>query len=887
MGEPKIADEDLASIKEMLKICYLFQEVEDKALEYAAFNLDLLTFQKGEPIILENEPNDQVYFIRDGSVEIVSYIPEEKRVHRLALLKTGMQFAEFSILNKSSRSGSAYAYEDCELLCMKGAAFLEMLKSFPTVAARLLKLIAELHQKNEALNDFIPFFKPDLFHSSKEVLALVPDTIWFKFGVIPLSYKAGILNVAVKDPNQVAFYQFIKNAQPQIEIAIYLISESEFDNIAEYALEVLSKPPVAPKHPLKAALPLDNVVGILKGSDLFGSLPENVLSQIAPHIQPQTIKAGTALITPGMPISVYYLIAKGEVELFRMTTKGNGLSSVMTLRSGEGFGESHIVTDKACNGLVRTTEETVIIPVQKEIIQQLLPAASFSIPVTQAISKKIQATGHSAGFQYYRRENNPDLKLVASIIPVNIMMEQQVVPLQIADNELTVGVVHPDASGILAAAARYVMDYRIKFMGITEEQFKVYFNQLKALDEQSGVEASTTKSSKHASMNSMQLVDHILMTGMNNRSSDIHFEPSEHFTTVRYRIDGVLRESPEKISLEHSKELIGRLKILSNMDISQTKLPQDGQLKTAIQGLTVMARSSCLPLKYGEKIVLRLIRSKNSVTPLNMLAPDRRTIQLLQAVTNCKQGLFLVTGPTGSGKTTTLYSMLNAINYVDTNIVTLEDPIEMEVPGFNQIEIDRKRGMEFDVALRSVLRQDPDVMMVGEIRDAESAKIVFEAAITGHLVFSTLHTNSSIDVCARLHELGVPSGTISAGLLGVLTQRLLRGICKKCITTRPTSDSEKQFFKELLHINNPPDEVKHGKGCPACNGSGYYDRIPVIEVWRTTLPMRAALARGAGMQELLDIARQDGFETLLEFGLKMVISGLTTVEEVKRVLAQV
>ena len=886
MGEPKIAAEDLASIKEMLQICLLFQEVEDAALEFAAFNLELLTFNKGEPIILENEPNDQVYFIKHGSVEIVSYIPEDKRVQRLALLKTGIQFAEFSILTKSSRSGSAYAYEDCELLCMKGSAFMEMLQRFPTVSMRFIKLIAELNHKNETFNEFVPFYKPSLINLNKEALMLLPNNSWKKFGAIPLSYKANVLKVAMKDPNNAPFFSFIKNANPQIEIAVYLIDEEEFDEAAEAAMNFLSKPQVQKNPaPLRPALPVDDVAGMLRGSDLFSGLPDEILQQIVPLVQPQHVKAGSPLLTPGMELPAYYMIAKGEVQLFRSIGKSIGVASTILLTSGEGLGETQIVTEKPFAGYARVTEDAIILPIQKEIFLQLLPTPHFSIPGAQAIAKKILAIGQMGGFKYFKHVDTIDFKPVMSILPVGLMMEQKMVPLQLIDNEITLGVLkHNNNNSLLSACARYILDYRVKIMGISEEQFKVYFQHIKALNDQNAPEAPVVK---NKAANVVQLVEQLLLTGMNNRASDIHFEPSEHYLTVRYRIDGVLRESAEKIPAEQCKELIGRLKILSNMDISQNKIPQDGQLKTVVQGQNILARSSCLPLKYGEKIVLRLIRSKNSVTPLNMLAPDRRTIQLLQAVTHCKQGLFLVTGPTGSGKTTTLYSMLNAINNVNTNVVTLEDPIEMEIPGFNQVEIDRKRGLEFGNSLRSVLRQDPDVVMVGEIRDEESAKIVFDAAITGHLVLSTLHTNSALDVSARLQELGVPSATISAGLLGVLTQRLLRAICKKCVTTRPTTDAEKELFKQLLHIDNPPEELKHGKGCPACSNSGYFDRVPVVEVWRATLPMRAALARGATLQEILEVARQDGFETLLEFGLKMVISGLTTVEEVKRVLSQV
>ncbi|MGZ5278339.1 MAG: GspE/PulE family protein, partial [Pseudobdellovibrionaceae bacterium] len=217
----------------------------------------------------------------------------------------------------------------------------------------------------------------------------------------------------------------------------------------------------------------------------------------------------------------------------------------------------------------------------------------------------------------------------------------------------------------------------------------------------------------------------------------------------------------------------------------------------------------------------------------------------------------------------------------------LEDPVEMEIKGFNQIEVDYKRGFDFGKALRAVLRQDPNVIMVGEIRDEESAKIVFDASITGHLVLSTLHTTSSLDIAPRLLELGVSPATISTGLLGVLSQRLLRANCKKCLTTRPASASEKMLFVDVLGISKAPDELSYSKGCPACNNTGYHHRIPVLEVWQNSLPMKKALLEKKSSEELMKIARKDGFETLMEAGLKLVLSGLTSLEEVRRVLGNI
>ena len=383
----------------------------------------------------------------------------------------------------------------------------------------------------------------------------------------------------------------------------------------------------------------------------------------------------------------------------------------------------------------------------------------------------------------------------------------------------------------------------------------------------------------------VQALSTILAEGSLNRSSDIHLEPNDDHMSIRYRVDGVLIERDETIPSEYAPEIINRIKVMAEMDISVSKAPQDGQLKMKIEDEDFLARVSTLPTKKGEKAVLRVIKSNSPVVPLNMLAPDRRTVNILKRIAGARQGLFLVTGPTGSGKSTTLYSLLHEINNVGVNIVTLEDPVEKEIPGLSQVQINKKAGLSFVSALKAFLRQDPDVIMVGEIRDEESARIVTEAAITGHLVLSTMHTNSSLDVANRLEELGVSPVTIAAAMLGTVSQRLLRANCKTCLIERVPNQFEIALFKEFLPQVEPPKLVKEGTGCPRCNNTGYLDRIPVFEIWRNTDKMTHTLAHMDRWENLKTVAKEDGFESLIEFALKMVLSGLTSMDEVKRCLS--
>ncbi len=894
----KLNSPDLET-ESLLKTCHLFRDASSEALEFVLQLGQRVSVPQGEPIILENELNDQVYFVLKGAIEIVSYIAEEKRIQRVALLKEGSQFAEFSVLTGKTKSGSAYAFQDCQLFSLPGQNFLELLRGFPEVTKTLVSMLAGLNFRVETAGDFIPFYSNDQLKIQKDVLGLLPIQLWKKMGSIPLSMSGGTLAVAMKDPHSEELFQYLKSSAPNLEVLAYLIPDLEFDSACEFTTKWLKSAEFGQQQPKPTKLSIvdsdaaQDLNAFLKATPLFSELPEQALAQLSSYLQPQQFKAGQVVLSKGEQVPSAFLVLEGRLRVSRPIEHSKAGVEVSHLEAGSLFGEVSVLTNSESVYTYRTLKDSVLLPIPAEIFTQLIGTPYFTLPMARHLADRMQKMGARPGLKYFRSLEHMDFREVAQLIPSSVMTQHQVLPLKILDNEIILGVVQPDFRRIFSAVGRYLLDYRLRVFGITPEQFKGFYQQFKLLKGQQhsdgiaqagGVQVARTGQNQQTPS---QALDQILLTGMANRCSDIHFEPGEEFMTVRYRIDGVLQEKSEKISKADSKEVIGRLKIISNMDIANQHTPQDGQIKTKIGETLVMARSSCLPMKYGEKFVLRVIRAQSSVVPLNMLAPDRRAIRLLQGIAKCRQGLFLVTGPTGSGKTTTLYSMLNEINRVDINVVTLEDPVEMEIPGFNQVEIDRKKGLDFGMALRSVLRQDPDVIMVGEIRDEESAKIVFEAAITGHLVFSTLHTNSSLDVSPRLHELGVPNATIAAGLLGVLTQRLLRANCKKCIEVRPMTPSERELVKEVLKHENFTPEIHQSSGCPACNNTGYFDRIPVLEIWTNTLPMKKALIQGLSIQEMMEVARADGYETLFEFGVKLALSGMTTLEEVKRVLTNV
>ena len=364
------------------------------------------------------------------------------------------------------------------------------------------------------------------------------------------------------------------------------------------------------------------------------------------------------------------------------------------------------------------------------------------------------------------------------------------------------------------------------------------------------------------------------------KASDIHIEPSEKTVQVRYRIDGWLRKGPvfHRSVLE---SLVSRYKINCNLDISEKRIPQDGSFRILSRGKGIDLRVSFLPTRWGEKIVVRLLDTHQTFLGLEQLGLPIPQLERLSTMIERPQGLILVVGPTGSGKTTTLYSLLQAIHREGINIITVEDPIEYVLEGVTQVQVFEKVGLTFANTLRSILRQDPDVILVGEIRDEETAQIALRAAFTGHLVFSTLHTNDAVSTLTRLYNLGLEPYVLSSCLLGILSQRLIRSNCACC---RLPYQPDPQFL-ERYHLRLPKEDVFYkGAGCPACNNQGYDGREGFFELLTVTPAFREAILMKAPETELRHLAVQEGMETLLACGLTKAKAGQVSLEEMMRVI---
>lgn len=378
----------------------------------------------------------------------------------------------------------------------------------------------------------------------------------------------------------------------------------------------------------------------------------------------------------------------------------------------------------------------------------------------------------------------------------------------------------------------------------------------------------------------VRLTDALLADAVGRNASDIHFEPEEQFLRVRYRIDGVLRPV-RSLAKTHWMATLVRLKVMSGMNIAETRAPQDGRVSLSLFGRQIDFRAASHPTIHGENFVLRILDRKFGIVSLDRLGLTDSQLSLLKRMLERPEGIMLVTGPTGSGKTTTLYSILNHLNNDDVNIMTLEDPVEYPLPLTRQTSISETVKLDFSNGIRSLMRQDPDIILVGEIRDRDTAEMALRAAMTGHQVFSTLHTNSSIGSISRLHDLGIADDMFATNLIGIIAQRLVRKLCPLCKAVYQPDDAERRMMRlaedDTLDIFRP-------QGCPDCEHQGYKGRLAIMEILRFDHELIELITSNAGIRKITDYALTRQFVPLADDGIRRVKEGLTSLAEVRRVV---
>jgi type IV pilus assembly protein PilB len=479
-----------------------------------------------------------------------------------------------------------------------------------------------------------------------------------------------------------------------------------------------------------------------------------------------------------------------------------------------------------------------------------------------------------------------DPEIVKSI-PEDFARKYKIMPVFMIENNLTVAMVDPTNIFIMDEIQRMT---KMKVEPVMAEELDIrkcqdqYYGGtgsleeiIASIDKDKLVEAE--KLGEDAPV--IKIVNYIVIQAIQMKASDIHIEPEEKLLNIRYRIDGMLHRQTS-LPKDLAPAVLSRLKIMSGLDIAEKRLPQDGRILMKVGAKNVDFRVSSCPTVHGENIVLRILDKSGVLLGLASLGFPPKEFALFKDVISSPYGIVLVTGPTGSGKTTTLYSALQILNKEDVNIMSVEDPVEYQFAGIRQVQVNTKAGLSFATALRSFLRQDPDIVMVGEIRDKETAEIAIQAALTGHLVFSTLHTNDSSSSFTRLIDMGIEPFLVSSSVLGILAQRLVRRVCEKCKDMYVPSD---EIIKSLGLEKNAVKDVKFakGKGCKICSDSGYKGRIGIYELLKVTPAIQDLILKRASAEEIRAVALQQGLTSLRRAVMDKLIAGLTSVEEVFRV----
>jgi len=527
---------------------------------------------------------------------------------------------------------------------------------------------------------------------------------------------------------------------------------------------------------------------------------------------------------------------------------------------------------------------------------QIITSFNVEVPATQKKLTEDAVTeliAQAAGMEYIKIDPlKLELDVVTDQIPRAFALKNLVVPIDAKEGVVTIAVADPynirpieDLQHALGIKIKRILASRSDVLKILEEFFG-FQASVKAAQTEMGLRSELSSLEQLFKMRGrdeiessdqhiISAVEFLLKYAFDQRASDIHIEPKREKSMIRFRVDGVLHNIHSVPGNLHPA-MVSRLKLLSRLDVAEKRRPQDGRIKTEHMGKDIELRVSTLPVAFGEKVVIRIFDPEILMQKLDRIGFNEREFKLYSSFIRMPHGIILVTGPTGSGKTTTLYSSLKTISTPEINIITVEDPIEMVMEDFNQVGVQNAIDVTFATVLRNILRQDPDVLMIGEIRDRETASNAVQAALTGHLVLSTLHTNDAPSSIARLLDIGIPAFLISSTVSGIIAQRLLRTICQECKFERVLTREEMAF----LEMEDKEYTVWEGKGCDECRGTGYKGRTGIFEVLEFTDRLKAQITEQTDMTKIYEIAKADGMVSLRELAIQKLLDGHTTFQEI-------
>ena len=659
-------------------------------------------------------------------------------------------------------------------------------------------------------------------------------------------------------------------------------------------------------------MPSVNRIELLKNTDFFRDLPDEELLRLSARMIERSYPPNHAIVREGSPGDAMFLIVDGKVEIRKRDPKNNDFDvTITTLNNGAAFGEMALLTGNPRSATVMATGNTKVLVLMKNDFDVLLHEhQSLSIALSRIVADRIEEMKNRESPGTVSLQTLKHDEAIMACVPEQLVRKHKMLPTSYTNGKITLAVV--DARNVTAIDEikrsvqqkypKVIFDLVIvaedDFLKFMDSEYKSLVKSDDSLDIESFVDSmdhiqsdilkefaleeggdedlgipDIEKEAEGAPI--IKLTNSIIAMALKKGASDIHIEPMEKEVRVRYRVDGDLQEDmvlPKKIQLP----LISRVKIISKLDITERRLPQDGRITIKMGNKSIDFRVSTVPAKFGEKICTRILDKTQTTLGLDKLITHPPVLGIVREMIKKPYGIIYVTGPTGSGKSTTLYSSLAEINDVKRNISTVEDPIEYDLRGVNQIQVNHDIGLDFARVLRAFLRQDPDIILVGETRDKETAKIAVEAALTGHLVFTTLHANDAPGTFMRLTEMGIEPFLVSASIIGVVAQRLVRKICPNC----------KEAYQDAAaceYLGIPGGTTLYrGKGCDACRNSGSKGRVGVYEVLNVNEDIRHFIAEGASTLEIRDSALAAGMISLKDYCLILLKEGAISVDEVLR-----
>ena len=688
--------------------------------------------------------------------------------------------------------------------------------------------------------------------------------------------------------------------------------------------------------------PLPVETHYLQKIDLFSNLTHEECLAVEKKLKRREFPPNQVVMKEGGPGDSMFFINSGQVEV-RKKDPNTGIEFLLTeLKAGACMGEMSLLTGKPRSATVRTMESTVCSVLENRDFEELIlqnPKAAMAL--SRVLAARLEESNEQAGIEYVNLRRIQFDARVLSLLPQPMMLQHKILPAGYTNNRLTLAMVNPNNLIALDDVRRILKGVIIEPVVTSEDDFKrfmttTYSEMLKkeeeekkkakdqtlALVKSAGGEraaAETAKLLAHSEtmegiLDSLQsealkalevedvqqasenitdisksaeeapiikMANQILGNAIRKGASDIHIEPQEQELGVRFRIDGELQQV-ETLAKKVQMALVSRFKILSKMDIAEKRLPQDGRISVRMDDRPIDFRVSTIPSKWGEKMCMRILDKSNTVLGLDKLILHEAVLGSVREMIQQPYGIIYVTGPTGSGKTTTLYSALAELNDPNVNISTAEDPIEYDLSRINQVQIHKDIGLDFARILRAFLRQDPDIILVGETRDKETAGTAVEAALTGHLVFTTLHTNDAAGAFTRLGEMGIEPFLMSSSTIGVVAQRLTRRLCQNCKEPYTPDDMALKYMG--ISADGGRTFYKQ-KGCDRCSFSGYKGRVGVYEVLRMNSQLRKMVAQGASAEAVTDQAVKDGMTRLKDYSIWLLEQGLTTMDEVLQVVS--